>query len=192
MRPIVPLALCAALALSACGSREESTATPEQTEAEPSDWSADYTPYQAPTSVRTGTAQAFVDRIASAELFNVEAGKIAMERGKSAGVKAYAERMGRNRGNSTDALREAAARGPTGLVVTPALSPEQQARLERLRNAGTNFDQVYAMQQTEALAQTLDTLRAYAVGNGDPALQKFASDTALIAARQLENARELR
>ena len=183
MRLAVPLALCAALALTACGSREEAEPAP-QTETPQA--------YETQAAVETGNAQAFIDRIASAELFNVEAGKAAIELGSSPEVKTYAELMGHNRANSTDALREAVAQGADGLTVTPALSTEQQARLERLRNSGGNFDQVYAMQQAEALRQTLDTLRAYAVGGDDPALRKYASATALKVERHLETAKELR
>src|SRR5690606_7988374 len=64
-------------------------------------------------------------------------------------------------------------------------------QLDALRNAGTNFDSVYAQQQVQAHQEALNLLQTQAqTGTAEP-LKAFASQTAPIVEGHLEHAQEL-
>lgn len=63
------------------------------------------------------------------------------------------------------------------LVPDPALTPEQQGRLDALNAAsGAAFDTAYIAEQRSAHEATLAVLRDYAANGASPPLKTFATD----------------
>ena len=179
------LAGCAALALAACGGEAEETDIVDTT----ADQSALAPDATADAEMPT-TAQAFADKQAASDMYEIEAGKLAQQNGTAQAVKDFGAMMERDHTKSTQDL-EGAAEQAQGVTVRAQLSAKHQSDLNALRNAGVNFDSVYKQQQIAAHAQALSMLRNYGDNGDNPALQDFARQTATVVEGHLEQARQL-
>lgn len=180
------LTVAGAAALAACGSEPEEAVVDTTTTA-----TETVTPAVNADAVMPGSPQEFVTMTAASDMYEIEAANLAQENGTSQEVKDFAAMMIEDHNTSTENLKAAAAEAQPALTVEPALTPEHESNLEALRNAGENFDTVYAQQQVAAHEKTLNMLRSYAeTGEVEP-LQTFASNTADVVEGHLEQAREL-
>lgn len=180
-------AAAGALTLAACGDADEPAADATAT----GDAMAEQT--TAPTATDTATAttaQAFVDTASASDLYEIEAGKLAQQMGKSQEVKDFGAMMVKDHTKSSADLKTAAA-SATGVTVNPQLTPMQQSNLDALKDAGDNFDTVYAQQQVAAHEMALQLLKDYASGGDTPSLKDFASKTAPVVETHLGHARDL-
>lgn len=184
MKIRLSLVSAAALALAACGSQEPADAPAD-------DLTADETalPEPAPAPDPT-TPQGFADTVAASDMYEIEAGRLAQDMGQSEAVKSFAAMMIEDHTTSSDNLREAAGQADN-VVVAPALTPKQESDLEALRNAGENFDTVYAQQQVAAHEAALSVLQDYAQSGTVEPLKAFASQTATVVEGHLGEARDL-
>lgn len=178
------LAGCAALALAACGGDAEEDVVTEDTTADQAALAPD-ADAEMPT-----TAQAFADKVAASDAYEIEAGRLAQETGTSQAVKDFGAMMVEDHTTSTENLTAAAAQA-SGVSVNPQMTAKQQSDLEALRNAGDRFDSTYKQQQVAAHEQALAMLRNYASSGDDQALRDFASQTATVVEGHLNQAREL-
>lgn len=144
-----------------------------------------------PTSPSPATTMAFVDEMSGLNLFFVEAGKLAVQSGRSAAVKDYAAAMIRDHASTATALRTVAERAQPAVLAEPKMTPEQLALLERLHTPGDTFDSAYARTQISAHEAMVRALRGYSAAGENAALRDFAERA--IAAEQvhLDKAREL-
>lgn len=179
MKPSTLPVAAFALALAACGS------SPSEN---PSDAATDIA-LETPAPI--AAVQQFVDTVAASDLYESEAGKIAQEKGASQAVKDFGAMMVKDHTASTVALKAAVAEGNTELILTPQLMPEQKTKLEALKSAGSNFDDLYGLQQVEAHEAALKLLKDYAVSGGDAALREFSGKTAITVEHHLEEAKKL-
>lgn len=178
-------AAAGALTLAACGDADEPAADATAT----GDAMAEQT--AAPTATATAvTAQAFVDTASASDLYEIEAGKLAQEMGKSQEVKDFGAMMVKDHTKSSADLKTAAA-SATGVTVNPQMTPMQQSNLDALKDAGDNFDTVYAQQQVAAHEMALQLLKDYAAGGDTASLKDFAGKTAPVVETHLGHAREL-
>lgn len=175
------LAAASALALAACGDAADTDATVT------GDAMAEQTATTAPVAL---TAQAFVDAASASDTFEVEAGKLAQQTGTSQAVKDFGAMMVADHTKSTADLRAAAVQA-TGVTVNPQLTAKQQSDLAALRNAGDNFDNLYAQQQVAAHDAALQLLKDYAASGDAASLKAFAGNTAPVVEGHLTHAREL-
>ena len=185
MKIRLALASAAALALVACGDND--TADTTVAEATPTDTAL---PSETPTP-DASTPQGFVDTMAASDMFEVEAGKLARDMGKSQAVKDFGAMMVKDHTTSSDKLKAAVGEAGNGLAVAPALTPVQQGNLDQLRGAGENFDAMYAQQQVDAHETALGVLQAQAQSGTVAQLKTFAGDTAKVVQGHLDHAREL-
>jgi putative membrane protein len=185
MKIQLALASAAALALAACGNND--TADDTVAEATPSDTAL-------PTDTATPDAsspQGFVDTMAASDMYEIEAGRLAQDMGKSQAVKDFGAMMVKDHTTSSDKLKAAVGEAGNGLAVTPAMTPVQQGLLDQLRGAGENFDAMYAQQQVDAHETALATLQAQAQSGTVEQLRTFAADTAKVVQGHLDHARSL-
>ena len=172
-----------ALATVAC-SRPETAAS----QAVPAD-----TPTTGPMEtavVDKGTTE-FVEKAALSNMFEIEAGKLALERSQVQPVKDFAKMLVEAHTTAAGELQSLSA----SAAVTPptALNNEFTAMLEALRQAKVeDFDDVYIDQQTEAHENALSLVKDYAMNGKDVGLRAFAAklaqivDTHLIKVRALD------
>ena len=185
MKIPIALASAAALALAACGDSDTTDET--ATEAVATETAL---PTDVPTP-DTSSPQGFVDTMAASDMFEVEAGKLAQQMGKSQAVKDFGAMMVKDHTTSSDKLKAAVAEAGNGLAVAPALTPVLQGNLDQLRGAGETFDAMYAQQQVDAHETALGVLQAQAGSGTVEQLRTFAADTAKVVEGHLAEARKL-
>lgn len=183
------ISAAAALALSACGGGTDTAdADAVATDTAMAGDTTTATPAGAAASAMT--AQAFADKQAASDMFEIEAGKLAQSMGKSQAVKDFGTMMVTEHTKSTADLKAAAGQA-SGVTVTPKLDAMQQSNLDALKNAGDQFDATYKQQQVQAHEMALATLQGYAQNGDAEALKQFASKTASVVEKHLAEARGL-
>lgn len=178
MKINLTIASALALALAACGSQED-----------PAEPVADDTTAAAEPAAEMpdpSTPQGFVDMAASSDMYEIEAGKLAQEQGKSQAVKDFGAMMVKDHTASTDKLKAAGAKASPAITPNPVLTAEQEANLSALRAAdGAAFDAAYKTQQVAAHEKALALVKDYAASGDVPELKKFASDAEKIVQAHL-------
>jgi putative membrane protein len=191
MKAQLLLGMAGALALAACGG--------EAAQDETADDAAAVTATATPTAAAAGdaaapdpsTPQGFVSMQASSDMYEIEAGRLAEQNGTSEEVKSFGAMMVMDHTNSSQQLQAAVMESGQGLMVPTAMMPKHQQQLTELRNAGTNFDTVYAQQQVAAHQEALTLLQTQAQSGTAAPLKAFAAKTAPIVEAHLGQARQL-
>ncbi|HRD46736.1 MAG TPA: DUF4142 domain-containing protein [Caulobacter sp.] len=172
------------LSLAACGQKTD------RTEAVAPDANPAAT---VPTPADETAAPDFVAKAAASDMFEVEAGKIALERSSNAQVKDFAQMMVEGHTKTTANLKAAIA--ASGLTLTPptALPDDKSAMLADLRAVDAkDFDRKYMDGQVDAHQATLDLMARYAEGGDNETLKSAAQATAPIVQQHLDKARAIR
>lgn len=177
-------AAVAALALTGCGTAEDTTeAAPTETPV-----AETTTATEAPAAA---TPQSFVDAAAASDMFETESARVAQEKSQTPAVGDFAQMMIDDHSTSTESLRQAAGQ-VEGVTVSPKMTPDQQQKLTALRDAPADqFDALYKQQQVAAHEQALQLMQNYAEAGQSEPLTGFASTTAPVIERHLGMAREL-
>lgn len=124
----------------------------------------------------TITDAKFFERTASANMLEVELGKVAAERATSAEIKAFGERMVADHGKKIDELKALAAK--KNVVLPIEMLPQHKAarvRIEAL--AGAEFDEGYADYMVRAHREMEHLLRKTAETTHDDDIRSFANET---------------
>ena len=122
------------------------------------------------------SAKDYEEKAGVADLFEVEAGKVALGKSNEKGVKDFAGMMIRDHTDSTNKIKGAVA-GNRSLAVPAKLDAEHEDMLKRLKDADKNgFDQLYLQMQLEGHEKALALHRGYALGGEDQNLRKAAAD----------------
>lgn len=182
------LSAAAILGLSACGSNNAPPDTNEEASASATADTAGAASSAAPMTV---SAQSFVNQASASDMFEIESSKLAANMAKDPAVKSFASRMITDHTKSTADLKAAAAKATPAVKVAPALSPDQQADLDALKNAGADFDKLYAQKQVAGHQKALMLLHSYALNGDSPPLKDFARNTAPVVNEHLDMARKL-
>jgi putative membrane protein len=136
-------------------------------------------------------SQVFVDAVAAGDQYEIEAGRLAQKMGTSQGTKDFGTMMVDDHLKSTVDLHKSIELVTPPIPVNSMLTPEQEQKLQQLRDAGDGFDAAYAEEMVASHEAMLATMRDYAA-NGDLAeLKAFAQSAAEIVAGHLEKARQL-
>lgn len=115
----------------------------------------------APTPDPQSPAQ-FVTALAASDLFEIEAGKLAQEKGQSAQVKGFGEMLVEEHSKSSEELKALLARSNPPVAPPTALPADLQARLQQLGGlSGDEFDRRWMAEQTASHQQTLALLNGY-------------------------------
>ena len=137
----------------------------------------------------THTTKGFVAAAATSDMYEVTAGKIALQRSQSADVKEFAQKMVDAHTATTDKLK-----GILPANVTPPahVDNRRQGMLNNLRGASAaEFDHRYAVQQVAAHREADILMRGYAKDGEDAAIKSFAADTDKDVKMHLSMAEEL-
>ena len=123
-----------------------------------------------PVVVQPTLSQAGMDcviRAGAMDMYEIEAGRLALQMSTNAGVRAYGQAMIDAHTNSSAQM--AAALQSINMAPPPAqLTPDLSARLDRLRTAGTGFDAMYLDDQIAAHNEALALHQACAANGGAP------------------------
>ena len=123
----------------------------------------------------THTTKGFVAAAATSDMYEVTAGKIALQRSQNADVKDFAQKMVDAHTPTTDKLKSILP----GDVVPPAhVDDRRQGMLNDLRGANAaDFDHRYAVQQVAAHKEADILMRGYAKDGDNASIKSFAGDT---------------
>lgn len=124
------------------------------------------------TTVDSGVTN-FVEKASLANIYEIEAGKIALVRSQVQPVKDFAKMMV---DGHTAGLAELTTLSTAAMVTPPsALDDDRMGKLDALRKAPVeDFDDVYIDQQNEAHENMLNLMKDFASNGKDPSLQAFA------------------
>jgi len=144
----------------------------------------------APAAAAVLTGQAFADKAAASDAFEVASANLALEKSPSRFIKAYAEQIIDAHTKSTATLKAAAAEANLTPVVT--LPAVLQARLDALAPlTGAAFEKAYAAQQIAVHEAMLGMLEDYGASGDVSSLRTFANDAVPAVEHHLEMARDL-
>ena len=161
----------AALALTACGQKTETT-----TNADTNLVTDNVLVANEPQAAAPLTSQGFVNAAAASDRFEIESSRLAATAAQSAAVKSFASKMISAHTDSTAKLKSTLAGLTPPVTPDDALSAEQQQTLNNLKGlTGAAFDSAYASAQVDAHQKALDALNGYAAGGDNAQLKTFAT-----------------
>jgi putative membrane protein len=132
----------------------------------------------------------YMQMAASSDLFEIQSGQMAAQMSQNASVRNFGNMLVSHHTHTTSQV--AAAAQAAGLVPpAPALLPNHQAMLDRLRAAGPNFDVAFRDVQVQAHQEALALHQNYANGGDHPALRTVAGAAVPIIQQHLASAQAL-
>lgn len=133
---------------------------------------------------------AFVQNAAEGNMYEIEAGKIAQEKAKSADVKAFGKMMVTDHTALQNQMKPLITKA--GKTAPTALDQRRQGFLDNLRAASAaDFDKVYLDQQVAAHEETLTLMNGYAENGDNADLKAAAAKTAPKVQSHLDRAKAL-
>lgn len=137
-------------------------------------------------------ADDFVKTASIANLYEIEAGRIAAQRAQSAEVKALAQMFVEDHTQIGRNMASTLKTSGLGIVPPDHLDAHYEALIQQLEAASAgDFDRIYLHQQLTAHAQALRLMDGYAAHGDQPALRALASKTAPIIRRHLNEVRRI-
>lgn len=104
----------------------------------------------------------FVTALAASDLFEIEAGKLAQQKGQSDQVKGWGRMLVEEHTKASNELETILAGSNPQVTPPTTLPPDLQARLQQLQGlSGAEFDQRWLAEQTASHQQTLALLNGY-------------------------------
>lgn len=123
----------------------------------------------------TSTTKGFATAAAISDMYEVTAGKIALERSSSADIKEFAAQMVEAHTATTAKLKGLL---PAGITPPAHVDSRRQGMIDNLRGAkGADFDHRYAVQQVAAHKEADILMRGYAKDGDNAGIKTFARDT---------------
>jgi putative membrane protein len=140
----------------------------------------------------TTTTKGFAQDAAISDMYEVEAGKIAQARGKSAAVREFGARMVKAHSQTTDKLKALLAATHPDITPPATVDSRREGLLDDLRGAkDEDFDKRYISQQIDAHNEALILMKGYAKDGDTPAIKAFAAKTASVVQQHLNAAKKL-
>jgi putative membrane protein len=126
----------------------------------------------------TSTTKGFVTAAATSDMYEVTAGKIALERAQSSDVKAFAQQMIDAHTKTTETLKGILATNKIAVTPPAHVDSRRQGMLDNLRGASAaDFDHRYVVQQVAAHKEADILMRGYAKSGDNAKVRAFAADT---------------
>jgi putative membrane protein len=134
----------------------------------------------------------FVQKAAMSDMYEVQAGKVAADKGQLDAVKEFGKQMVDAHTKTTQEL--------TGIVKTKnikvdpptKLDAKHQKLIDDLNSASAeDFDKAYAKQQVDAHQEAVDLFKKYAGKGDDPDVKQFAEKTLPTIQHHLDEAKKL-
>jgi putative membrane protein len=134
----------------------------------------------------------FVRKAAMSDLYEVEAGKIAGEKGQSDAVKQFGQHMVEAHSKTSEELKAIVTAEKLDAKLPAKLDKKYRKLIDALNEATPEaFDKTYAAQQVRAHGKAVDLFDEYAEGGANDALKQFAANTLPTIKEHLREARKL-
>jgi putative membrane protein len=143
-------------------------------------------------SCGTPSTPDFVRKAAMSDMYEVQAGQIAAQKGQSNAVKQFGQHMVDAHTQTTNELKGIVQ--AENIKVTPptALDDAHKKLIDDLNAvSGEDFDKTYADQQVKAHKQAVDLFESYAKDGDNAAVKQFASTTLPVIKQHLSDAQTL-
>jgi putative membrane protein len=119
----------------------------------------------------------FVRKAAMSDLYEVEAGKIASEKGQSEAVKEFGRHMVDAHSKTSEELKGIVQAEKLDVVLPAKLNRERWKLIDALNNAKPGeFDKIYAKQQVKAHERAVELFDEYAEEGDNASLKQFAAN----------------
>lgn len=195
LKTLSPAVLLALLALPAC----DQTADEVAGEKAPANGSATVAKhYEGPkpegvsNSNDAVTTTFYIPQAAIGDMYEIEAGNIALVRARAPEVKAFARMMVADHQKSRAALKRFVADNPVNIAIPDNIDARRRAMLGALNGAGPDeFDTVYVGQQAAAHEEAFNLHSSYANRGDMPTLKQLASKTVPVIAEHRKHAQTL-
>jgi putative membrane protein len=144
------------------------------------------------TAEMTSTTKGFVQEAANSDMYEVEAGKIAQQRGRSAAVRDFGAQMVAAHTETTTKLKAALKRSHADVAPPAHVDDRRQGMLDELRGAkDADFDNRYLAQQIAAHNEALILMRGYAKDGDNGDVKALAAKTVPVVQQHLDMAQKL-
>ena len=141
----------------------------------------------------TTSLKGFVDAAAVSDMYEVEAGKIAMQRSQDPAIKEFAQKMVAAHTGTTDELKATLTRINASVSPPSTLDNRHQGMIDELRGAkDADFDGRYLAQQVDAHNEALILMRGYAKDGDTKDVKTFANKTQKAVQQHLNMAQKLK
>ncbi len=138
------------------------------------------------------TVDSYVPNAAMADMYEIQAAEIAMEKSRTAGVRELAEMIRTDHTASSERLAGLAPAAAPGVTVPTGLDERRQGLIDNLRAASTaDFDKVFIDQQVAAHQEALTLHRGFSDNSDHPQLASFAGELVPRLEAHLERAQAL-
>lgn len=145
------------------------------------------------TAEMTTSLQGFVAEAATSDMYEVEAGKIALQRSNASDVKAFAQKMVTAHTGTTATLKATLTKINSTVTPPSALDNRRQGMIDELRGAkDADFDGRYLAQQVDAHNEALILMRGYAKDGDTKEVKTFANKTQKAVQMHLNMAQKLK
>jgi len=126
----------------------------------------------------TSTTKGFAAAVATSDMYEVTAGKIAVQRAQSPAVKAFAQKMVEAHSETTNKLKSLVTDNKINVTLPSHVDQRRQGMLDDLRGAKAgDFDHRYIAQQVAAHKEADALMRGYAKDGDNASLKDFAATT---------------
>jgi putative membrane protein len=133
----------------------------------------------------------FVKEVAISDMFEIEASKLAQQKGNAA-EKSFAAQMVTDHGKTSSELKEMVSSGKVEVQLPAALDSSHQSKLDKLKGAsGADFSSEFDSMQVSAHKDAVDLFERYAKGGDNAALKAWADKTLPALRHHLEMAQNL-
>jgi putative membrane protein len=134
----------------------------------------------------------FVKSAAMSDLYEVEAGKIASERGQSEAVKEFGRHMVEAHSKTSEELKGVVEAEKIDVKLPTKLDKKRRKLIDALNNAKPeDFDRIYAKQQAKAHGRAAELFDVYAEKGNNASLRQFAANTLPAIKQHREQAEKL-
>lgn len=143
-------------------------------------------------TVGANSTEGFVSAAAMGDMYEIESSKIALQRAKTAEVKAFAQMMIDHHTQTSDGLKAAIKASNLTLAPPAELDERRKGLLQNLRAAGdADFELAYLHQQLAAHLEALTLHGGYADRGDDPALKAVAAKTKPVVEKHIAELRRI-
>ncbi|HEX8233037.1 MAG TPA: DUF4142 domain-containing protein [Caulobacteraceae bacterium] len=138
------------------------------------------------------TTDGFVTNAAISDMYEIEAGKLAQQKGQNAQVKAFGAMMVKDHTTMSTKMKAALSKAGANVTAPTKLDERRQGMIDNLKAAnGADFDTAYLAQQEAAHNEALTLVRTYAENGDNAALKAHASEGAPKIQQHLDKVKQL-
>jgi putative membrane protein len=138
------------------------------------------------------SASDFAQKVAMSDMYEVEAGKIANQKGQSPQVKGFGQMMVEAHSKTTEDLKSIIANEKLKVDLPTKFDSKHQKLIDDLAAASdADFDKTYAKQQVDGHEDAVKLFESYAKDGDNVSLKQFAQKTLPVIQDHLTEAKKL-